>query len=110
MIRAADGDQRVGIISADCHAGPDRIADFEFYTPVAHREALGDYVRACAEAFDAAHAETGLGRGRGGALNRDDQGLWDMARRTQHMEADGIVAEIIFPKARSPSLNTRRSG
>ena len=95
---------------ADCHAGPDRIADFEFYTPVAHREALGDYV-ACAEAFDAAHAETGLrgaaGAGRLTGMTRGC-GTWHGEPSTWRRTASS--QRSYSRKARSPSLNTRRSG
>jgi predicted TIM-barrel fold metal-dependent hydrolase len=101
LSHAVESDDRLIIVSSDCHAGPDRIADYESYTPAAHKEALRDY-NACAEAFDAALADTGLGRGRGGAIGRDDQGMWDMAKRTEQMDADGIVAEIIFPQGAVP--------
>ena len=102
-------DQRVVIVSADCHAGPERVADYEPYTPARHKEAFRDYVAAI-DAFEAARQTAAapgraeLGReGRGGALTRGDgRGLWDMAVRAKHLDADGVVAEVIFPQGSVP--------
>jgi predicted TIM-barrel fold metal-dependent hydrolase len=97
----SDTGQRVVIISADCHAGPERVSDYEDYTPEVHREALRDYVSAI-DAFESERTvATGAG-GRGGAVSRDDLGLWDMPTRTKRMDADGVVAEVIFPQGAVP--------
>jgi predicted TIM-barrel fold metal-dependent hydrolase len=95
----ADIDQRLMIVSADCHAGPERVNDYEPYVPAQHADAFRDYV-ASVEAYDAAHDSAA---GRGGALaNGDGRGLWDMAIRQQHLDADGVAAEILFPQGSVP--------
>jgi predicted TIM-barrel fold metal-dependent hydrolase len=91
-------DQRVVVVSADCHAGPERVADYEPHTPVALRDALRDYV-AQIDAFEAGRVSGG---GRGGAVTRDDRGLWDMGVRSAQLDADGVVAEVIFPQGSVP--------
>jgi predicted TIM-barrel fold metal-dependent hydrolase len=100
--------ESVVVVSADCHAGPERISDFSPYTPDAFQEDLA-YYTSCAEAYDSA-ANAG---GRGGALTRDDRGLWDMTLRSQHLDADGVSAEVIFPQgsvpfARYPAIGSGR--
>jgi predicted TIM-barrel fold metal-dependent hydrolase len=103
----ADVDTRLTVISSDCHAGPERVADYAPYTPAAFQEQLGDYV-ACTEADDAANG----GGARGGAFTRDDEVLWDMTRRSEHLAADGVVGEVVFPQggvpfARYPAVGSR---
>jgi hypothetical protein len=74
-------DERVIVVSADCHAGPERYADYEQYTPAALRPDLCRYI-SCIEAFEASAAEADGAGGRGGAKSREDVGLWDMSLRT----------------------------
>jgi predicted TIM-barrel fold metal-dependent hydrolase len=98
MTQDAVVDQRVVLVSADCHAGPERVADYEPYTPAALRQSLREYV-ARIDVFEAARA---TGGGRGGATTRDDRGLWDMGVRAAQLEADGVVAEVVFPQGSVP--------
>ena len=98
---ASDSDQPLVIVSADCHAGPQHVADYEPYTAAAHKPALREYA-ACIDAFEAANTTaTGAG-GRGGALSRDERGLWDMSKRRAHLDADGVAAEVIFTQGSIP--------
>jgi predicted TIM-barrel fold metal-dependent hydrolase len=105
---------RLALISADGHAGP-LVADYRPYIDPGHREEFERYVPA-REAWRAernrsmdldagdelVHALFGpemvdiyLGQEaikRGGAL-----GVYDSARRNAELEAEGIVAEVLFP-------------
>ena len=101
MAQVSQDGQRVVIVSADCHAGPQQVSDYEWYTPEIHKDALRDYV-SCIDAFEAERTVASGAGGRGGAVSRDDLGLWDMPTRRQRMEADGIVAEVIFPQGAVP--------
>lgn len=98
-LQHADVDQRLLVISADCHAGPERVADYEPYVPTRHRDAFREYVAA----IDAYDAEHGIAVARGGAFtNGDGRGLWDIATRSAHLDADGIAAEVMFPQGSVP--------
>jgi predicted TIM-barrel fold metal-dependent hydrolase len=93
---------RLLVISADCHAGPERVIDYQAYTPAALRDSLQEYV-AQTQAFDADQARAASsGLNRGGATVREDEGLWDMCVRQARLDADGIVAEVIFPQGAVP--------
>jgi predicted TIM-barrel fold metal-dependent hydrolase len=94
-------EERVAVVSADCHAGPERVADFEAYTPAPLRDELRRYV-AGIDAYEAAQLAVGGGGARGGAMTRQDDGLWDMGVRSAHLDADGVVAEVIFPQGSVP--------
>jgi hypothetical protein len=99
VVQQADVKQRLAIVSADCHGGPERVADYGPYVPPRHRDAFRDYV-ARIDAYDAAQ---GVAEARGGAFtNGDGRGLWNMAIRTEHLNADGVAAEIIFPQGSVP--------
>ena len=52
MAQVSQEGQRVVIISADCHAGPQQVSDYEPYTPEVHKDALRDYLF-CIDAFEA---------------------------------------------------------
>jgi predicted TIM-barrel fold metal-dependent hydrolase len=94
-------DERMIVISADCHAGPESVADYEPYTPAALRPALREYV-ARIDAFEASAAQGSGAGGRGGAITREDEGLWDAGVRSARLDADGISAEVIFPQGSVP--------
>jgi predicted TIM-barrel fold metal-dependent hydrolase len=94
-------DDRVIVVSADCHAGPANAADYEAYTPEVLRPALRDYVDRI-NAFEASRTQADGGGGRGGAITREDQGLWDIGVRSTRLEEDGVVAEVIFPQGSVP--------
>ena len=88
------------MISADCHAAP-KLDDARAYVDPAYREAFDDWRRRLSsrragrtgeplfdeEVSNEFRAEAGGGM----------DGIWDSARRVRELEADGVVAEVIFP-------------
>ncbi len=70
MAQVSQEGQRVVIISADCHAGPQQVSDYEPYTPEVHKDALRDYLF-CIDAFEAERTVASGAGGRGGAVSRD---------------------------------------
>ncbi len=81
-------DDHYVVISADCHGGADIFA----YRPYLESQYHDDF-DAWAETFDNPFADL-----EGGNANRN----WDHDRRLTEMEADGIVAEVIFPNTIPP--------
>jgi predicted TIM-barrel fold metal-dependent hydrolase len=92
---------RVIVVSADCHGGPENVGDYEQYTPAVLRPALREYVGRI-EAFEASRTQEQGAGGRGGAVTREDAGLWDIKLRSERLEADGVAAEVIFPQGSVP--------
>lgn len=84
--------ERLTIISADCHAGPARMADYADYLDPEFRADYADY---CA-LIDAYDAEFGAGLTGGGATSTGEDGLWDPAIRTRELDGDGVAAEVIY--------------
>jgi predicted TIM-barrel fold metal-dependent hydrolase len=95
---------RYTVISTDCHAGATyALGGFLDYVPETHREPLrAEMARLDAEQraqmeklfaadFRAEQDATRAAQAGGRA------GAWDPARRLQELEADGIVADVIFP-------------
>ena len=81
-------DERYTVISADCHGGGD-VGDYRPYLESRH---LDDFDRWRAE-FDNPYDD----------LRDDDAGRnWDHRRRLDELEADGVVAEVIFPNTVPP--------
>jgi predicted TIM-barrel fold metal-dependent hydrolase len=97
--------ERVVVVSSDCHAGPSAVADYAPFVPRQYQEVFEDYVRAV-DAYDAdaaaVAAQQGGGLQHGGATTRADEGLWDVDVRTRHLTADGVVGEILFPQGGVP--------
>ncbi len=91
-------DQRLTIVSADCHAGPDRMADFRPFIESGHVAAFDDY---CAR-IDAYERDIGSGLTGGGATSTGEDGLWDHAVRTRCLDGDGVAAEVIFAQGSVP--------
>jgi predicted TIM-barrel fold metal-dependent hydrolase len=100
-IGLVEADERVTLVSVDCHAGPESMADYLRYAPPELRGELQDYVSRI-DAFESEREAAGGGGGRGGAFTREDRGLWDISVRTARMHADGIVAEVVFPQGSVP--------
>lgn len=101
-------EQRHVVISCDCHA----VARPEEYTPYidpAYRQTYLDFVdhqRRAAEAVARATAEnrslfskegTDEFEGLAAVAEGGREGQWDSARRVKELEADGVVAEVLFP-------------
>ena len=92
------GEQRLTIVSADCHAGPEHMTDFRAYLEAAHLAAFDDY---CAR-IDAYERDISSGLTSGGATSTGEQGLWDPAVRTRCLDDDGVAAEVIFAQGSVP--------
>jgi predicted TIM-barrel fold metal-dependent hydrolase len=91
--------ERLAVISADGHAGPQRMADYAPYLEAKLRPDFDDYLARMA-AYDAKYddALTGGGAGaRGG-----EEGLWDFALRERHLDADGVSAEVLHIQGSPP--------
>ena len=103
-----DAGERHVVISCDCHA-TGRPDDYTPYIEPAYRDRYEDFVTALRRATEAraeAMAENRSLFSKEGteefeamsavaAGGRD--GEWDSARRVKELEADGVVAEVVFP-------------
>jgi predicted TIM-barrel fold metal-dependent hydrolase len=79
---------RYTVISSDCHAGADLLA-YRPYLESRHHEAFDRWAASFVNPF--------------GDLERDDADRnWDSARRTADLEADGVVAEVVYPNTIPP--------
>lgn len=90
---------RIIVVSADCHAGPPNMADYRPYLDSRFLQDFDDYM-ARIEAYEALYAD-GLSRGAAPAAD-DESGLWDTAVRERCLDADGISAEVIFAQGSIP--------
>ena len=86
------GDARYVIISADCHGGADLLHYRDYLPSKLHPE------------FDAWARRAGAVRRSHGRGRRARN--WDHHRRQAELEADGIVAEVVFPNT-IPSIPSR---
>ena len=82
------GDDRYIVISSDCHGGGN-IADYRPYLDAEWR----DEFDAWAAGYEMPYEDLKGDRGRAN---------WDSGRRVVDLEADGIVAEVIFPNTIPP--------
>ena len=80
--------RRYTVISADCHAG----ADLRDYRPFLEQRWLDEF-DAWADSYVSPY---------GDLVRPDADRNWDSARRTREMEADGIVAEVLYPNTIPP--------
>lgn len=76
------------VISADCHAGAD-LRDYKPFLEKKYHDAFDDW---------AAHYVNPFGDLEQPDANRS----WDSSRRLRDLEADGIVAEVIYPNTVPP--------
>ncbi|GMU78055.1 MAG: hypothetical protein AMXMBFR46_08520 [Acidimicrobiia bacterium] len=88
----ANDDARYTIISADCHAGGSMDQYAEYLDPE-FREELAAWRSKYANPWRDLHGE-------GKTRN------WDTARRFSEQEADGVVAEVLFPNTVPPFFPT----
>ncbi|HEX5268721.1 MAG TPA: amidohydrolase family protein [Acidimicrobiales bacterium] len=96
------------VISCDCHA-VGRPDDYTPYIEPAYRDRYEDFLahqRRAAEALAAATAEnrslfskegTDEFESLGAVADGGRDGQWDSPRRVKELEADGVVAEVVFP-------------
>lgn len=80
---------RVGIISVDGHAKPSWAAYRDYLDPE-WREAYDAWVGPVAETPDFCHPKFG------------PQAQWEPKRRVADLEAQGVVAEVVFPNGATP--------
>ena len=79
---------RYTVISADCHAGAD-LHQYKPFLESRYHEVFDDWVEHYVNPFD--------------DLERPDADRnWDSAKRASDLEADGIVAEVIYPNTVPP--------
>ena len=93
-------EERLTIVSADCHAGAARMADYRPYVEASRLADFDDYV-ARVEAYEVERAVDP--RAYGGAKARPgEDGLWDIDAREAYLDADGISAEVIYGQGSVP--------
>ncbi|MGW1865760.1 amidohydrolase family protein [Streptomyces mauvecolor] len=80
--------ERYTVISADCHAGAD-LLDYRPYLESKHHEAFDAWAATYVNPYEDLMADT---------ADRN----WNSARRVADLEADGIVAEVVFPNTIPP--------
>lgn len=80
--------RRHTVISADCHAGAD-LLDYRPYLASRHHEDFDAWAAAYVNPYEDLLAD---------AADRN----WNSARRLAELEADGIVAEVVFPNTIPP--------
>jgi len=94
------------LISADCHAGP-RPEQSRTYVAPQHRAAFDAWLadaegllrRRAEHTGEAIYGDEALGdfAAEAKVAHGGMDGAWDSKRRLEELEADGIVAEVIFP-------------
>ncbi|WP_326809569.1 MULTISPECIES: amidohydrolase family protein [unclassified Streptomyces] len=82
------GEDRYTVISADCHAGAD-LLDYKPYLEKRHHDAFDAWAATYVNPYEDLLADT---------ADRN----WNSERRLAEMEADGIVAEVVFPNTIPP--------
>ncbi len=79
---------RYTVISADCHAGAD-LRDYRQFLESRYHDPFDDWADSYVSPF--------------GDLGRADADRnWDSSRRVRDLEADGVVAEIVYPNTIPP--------
>lgn len=79
---------RYTVVSADCHAGAD-LLDYRPYLERKHHEAFDAWAAGYVNPYEDLLADT---------ADRN----WNSERRLRELEADGIVAEVVFPNTIPP--------
>ena len=83
---------RYTVISADCHAGAE-LRQYRPYLEARHHEEFDTWADAFVNPF--------------GDLEKPDADRnWDSTRRTADLEADGVVAEVVYPNTIPPFFPT----
>ena len=76
------------VISADCHGGAD-VADYRRYLEARYHDDFDAWLSTFVNPFD-------------DNVGDDASRNWDSSRRLAEMEADGVVAEVLFPNTAPP--------
>lgn len=88
IVTGQDGVQRYVVISADCHGGGD-MPDYRPYLPARWHEEFDAWVADYEVPYDDMKGELGKRN-------------WDSERRLADLDADGVVAEVVFPNTVPP--------
>jgi predicted TIM-barrel fold metal-dependent hydrolase len=109
MANPLDGLDRYLLITADTHAG----AAPEGFGPYLEQKWQGEYQEWLKQSAEMAKIMRGVMGNRSigvdGDPDIDGNRNWDSVRRLQETEADGVVAEVIFPNTSSPFSPTMMS-
>lgn len=100
----SDRPDRYVVISADTHAGAD-ILGYKPYLSQQFHEEFDAWAAGFSDAWgaiDVEQADTDDSDIRIGVASFMSPYNWDSARRLQHLEHDGIVAEVVFPNTVPP--------
>ena len=112
----SDRPDRYVVISADTHAGVDILGGNKPYLSQQFHEEFDAWAAGFSDAWgaiDVEQADTDDSDIRIGVASFMSPYNWDSARRLQHLEHDGIVAEVVFPNTCSsvlPFVNHRSGG
>jgi predicted TIM-barrel fold metal-dependent hydrolase len=88
VVTDANGDERYIVISSDCHGGGN-IGDYRPYLASRWHDEFDSWATSYQNPYEDLEGDQG-------ARN------WDSARRVRDLEADGIVAEVVFPNTIPP--------
>jgi len=88
------------ILSSDCHAGADLLGYKPYLDKKWHGE-FDEWVKTYADAWADIDSETDINY-RAGVSSFASPLNWDSAKRTEVLESEGIVAEVIFPNTTPP--------
>jgi predicted TIM-barrel fold metal-dependent hydrolase len=87
-VESAQGDDRYVLISSDCHGGG-QITDYREYLPSKYHEEFDAWESTYVIEYEDLLGDLGTRN-------------WDSARRQRDMEAEGVVAEVIYPNTIPP--------
>jgi len=91
---------RLLVVSADCHAGPEHFTDYAHYMENRWQADFAEYLQTVST-WESARSDARSTKG--GAKSRPgDEGLWSSEARLAYLDADGISAEIIFIQGAVP--------
>jgi len=88
------------IVSADCHAGAD-LRDYKPYLEKRWHGEFDEWVTTYADGWADIESDTDA-EYRAGVSSFASPLNWDSAKRTEVLESEGIVAEVIFPNTTPP--------
>jgi len=93
-------DRRYTLISSDTHAGAP-IEGYKEYLPTRLHDRFDEWAANFSDGWESLDTDTDI-KNRVGAASFMATVNWDSAARQQDLEADGIVAEVIFPNTVPP--------
>jgi len=91
--------ERYVVISTDGHCGAD-LMDYKPYLQKSLHEQFDEWAAHYSDAWGALDPEAG--EGRVGAASFGSSYNWDSDKRLEHMETQGVAAEVLFPNTTPP--------